>query len=86
VVRNQFKPDIEEKVFGLSKGETTDPIKSDQGYFIFRLKEKHPERMDSLDEAKDHIAHFLFTQKFKEKMAAWLKEQRESSYIEIKAP
>ena len=86
IARGQMKPEIETRIFNLSVGGVTLPVKSDQGYFIFELKEKFPVEAVPLEEAKDQIAQFLFNQEFKEKMESWLKEAKKKTYIEIKNP
>lgn len=40
VQRGIFPPEIEEKIFSLKKGEFTEPIKSDYGYYIFKVIDK----------------------------------------------
>lgn len=84
IARGEMKPDIEEQIFSLKSGAVTPPIESDQGVFIFQLKEKFPATAVKLDEVKDQISQFLFNRKFKEKMGAWLNEARQETYIEIK--
>ncbi len=40
IEKGTFPPQIEEKIFSLKKGEITEPIQGDFGFFIFQLVEK----------------------------------------------
>ena len=86
IARGQTKPDIEEKIFALSAGEFTPPMESDQGIFLFKLKQKLPEETPPLEEVKDFIAQNLFNEKLQKEMKTWLEKARDKAYIEIKNP
>lgn len=58
-----YSLEITRAAFELGLGETSEPILTSNGYFIIRLKEKHPPRMMSFEEAKPKIKEFLMRQK-----------------------
>jgi len=86
ISRGQMKLEIDEQIFSLKEGESSPIIKTDQGYFIFRLKSRLAPDTLPLNDAKEQIAQFLFNEKLKEKLQTWLEDQKKETYIEIKTP
>lgn len=86
IYKGQMKPDIEEQIFKLNDNAFTGPIKSDEGYFIFKLQRRMPAETVSLEEAKNQIFQFLFNKKFKTKMQEWFEKEKANTYLEIKNP
>lgn len=84
VKQDQLRKDIEDVVFNLKEKEVSNPIKTDQGFFIFKLEEIIPAQQRSLSESYDEIYHQLLDQKFRQKMSGWLDELKKKSYILIK--
>lgn len=84
VKQDQLRKDIEDVVFNLKEKEVSNPIKTDQGFFIFKLEEIIPAQQRSLSESYDEIYHQLLDQKFRQKMSRWLDELKKKSYILIK--
>lgn len=86
ISRGQMKPEIDEQIFSLKEGKSSPVIKTDQGYFIFRLKSRLAPDTLPLSDAKEQIAQFLFNEKLKAKLQSWLEDQKKETYIEIKTP
>lgn len=82
--KGEVLPEVAQAVFALEPNETTGPISTENGIYLFKLIEKFPESTLSLDEAKDRIYDMIFQKKLNERREAWLKKLREESYIEIK--
>ena len=80
----QLRKDIEDIVFSLKEQESSKPIKTDQGFFIFKLDEIVAAQQRNLSEAYDEIYHGLLEKKFQEKMVMWLDALKKKSYIVIK--
>lgn len=81
----QLRKDVEEVVFRLKPGETSEPIKIEDKYYIFKLNSIIAARHQSLSEVRDKISEFLFNRKMQEELARWLDELKTQSYIKILA-
>ena len=70
-------------VFGLRKGELSSVVKSPYGYHIFRLEDRKPAGMRSLDEVSEEISKVLLQEKQDVRFRQWLKELRSRTKFEI---
>lgn len=86
ITRGKMKPEIDDQIFQLKKGDVSWPIESDRGFFLFKIKEKIAGETLPLEEAKDRIAAYLLNEKFREEIKKWLEEKKSKTYIEIKNP
>lgn len=84
IAKGQMLPEIENAVFALKVNETSQPLTTDTGIFIFKLKAKLPPESAPLEEVKDQIYNMLFTKKFQARLTAWLDDLRKKAYVEIK--
>jgi peptidyl-prolyl cis-trans isomerase SurA len=82
--RGQFVGEIDEKVFALQPGEVTAPIKSTLGYHIFKVTQKEQMSSKPLAEVRDKILDYLFSQKLRQRLEAWLENLRKNAYISIR--
>lgn len=82
--RGQFVGEIDEKVFALQPGEVTTPIKSTLGYHIFKVTQKEQMSAKPLAEVRDKILDYLFSQKLRQRLEAWLENLRKNAYISIR--
>ncbi|MFH1281455.1 MAG: peptidyl-prolyl cis-trans isomerase [Candidatus Omnitrophota bacterium] len=83
VLGQQLRPEIEATVFKLGIGETSNPVKIDAQYFIFKLDDIIGSRQLSLAQAQDKIQEYLFEKKLQEELVKWLDELKKQSYIKI---
>lgn len=84
VERGQLLPIIEEKVFALEEGQVSSPIEMKEGLYIFKVKKKYPEKIATLEEAKDKIQDILSHQKFRKRYKIWIEKLKKDAYIEIR--
>lgn len=84
VKEGQLRKDIEDVVFNLKVRENSGPIKTEQGFFIFKLEEIVVAQQRSPAESYDEIYHYLLEQKFRDNMKEWLDALKKKSYIVIK--
>ncbi|MFC1593710.1 peptidyl-prolyl cis-trans isomerase [Candidatus Omnitrophota bacterium] len=82
--RGQLLKTIEDVVFSLEVGQVSEPVKTENGYFIFSLKEKIAAQVLELSEVQSRIYQLIFEQKFQEKFSEWINELKEKAYILIK--
>lgn len=84
VKKGMLNEEIEKVVFNLKEGEVSVPVKTNSGVYLFKLIKKIPESEVGFEEVRDQIYQALFEQRFTERLATWLDELKEKSYILLK--
>jgi len=84
VDKGQLKEDIEEAIFNLSIGEFSEPLHTDEGYYIFLAKSKKEESYKDLIEVQSQISDLISNMKYNMRLKSWIEKFKESSYISIK--
>jgi parvulin-like peptidyl-prolyl isomerase len=84
IQKEALKKEIRQIVFGLKAGAISEPIEIEQTFYIFKVEEILPGREAGLLEVRDKIYNFLFQAKMERRLAQWLDELKQESYIEIK--
>ncbi len=77
-----YVPEFKEALSKLSKDEFSQPIRTVHGWHLIQLIER---RIDDATEKRkqDRAYQLLFNRKFNEETDTWLREMRESAYIEL---
>jgi peptidyl-prolyl cis-trans isomerase SurA len=75
---------FEEKIIPLKAGEFTEPIRTKQGFIIFRVNAHRQAGVPPLKEVEDKIKEALYSQKLEPAARAYLTKLREQAYIDIK--
>jgi len=84
IERGQLLSIIEETVFSLKPDEVSSPIETDTGVYIFKLTERIPPGISSLESVRETIHELLYKKEFKKQLVLWLDKLKEDAYIEIK--
>ena len=84
ISREQIRPELQESFSGLEALEISDPVKAGNGYYIFKIIEILPPKVQSLSEVHDRIYSYLSEEKFAVAMLEWIEGLKEKSYIQIK--
>lgn len=79
----QLNKEAEDAIFKLNLNQISEPIKIQNTYYVFQLKNIVPPKELTLAEARDSVASFLFTNKMQEVLPAWIDELKKRSYIKI---
>jgi parvulin-like peptidyl-prolyl isomerase len=66
--------EIDAKAFTLAVGKVSDPIKSDVGYHIIKIKEKRAEKSISYEDISRDLAQYLAQQRVQLSMAKYIEE------------
>jgi peptidyl-prolyl cis-trans isomerase SurA len=82
--RGTLSKELEDKVFALKAGETTDVIRTKQGYVILQVTEHTTAGIPSLKEVEPRIQDALYMQKLQPALRAYLTTLREEAYIDYK--
>lgn len=82
--RGQLAKVIEDQTFDLKPGQFTEPIRTKQGYVIFKVTEHTPGGIAPLKEVEPQIEDQIGMTKMNPALRDYLTKLREDSYIEIK--
>lgn len=82
--RGTLAKELEDKVFALKAGETTDVIRTKQGYVILEVSEHTSAGIPTMKEVEPKIQDALYMQKLQPALRAYLGTLREQAYIDIK--
>jgi peptidyl-prolyl cis-trans isomerase SurA len=83
--RGVLAKELEDKVFALKAGETTDVIRTKQGFVILKVSEHQQAGVPTLKEVEPRIQDALYMQKLQPALRAYLTTLREQAFIDIKA-
>jgi peptidyl-prolyl cis-trans isomerase SurA len=83
--RGILAKELEDKVFAMKAGETTDVIRTKQGYVIIKVTEHQMGGVPTLKEAEPRIQDALYMQMLQPALRAYLTKLREDAFIDIKA-
>ncbi len=79
----QLSKEVESVIFKLALNKISEPIKVQNSYYVFQVKNIIPVKEQTLVEARDSVASFLFSKKMQEALVRWLDELKKHSYIKI---
>jgi peptidyl-prolyl cis-trans isomerase SurA len=83
--RGTLAKELEDKVFALKAGETTDVVRTKQGYVILQVTEHQMAGIPTMKEVEPRIQDALYMQKLQPALRAYLTKLREDAFIDIKA-
>lgn len=80
----QMQPGIRAGLENLKVGEVSEVLPNAQGFNIFKLNDRKPERLYELSEIKDELPEAVAQAQFREKYDAWLRGLRAKAQIEYR--
>ncbi len=83
--RGELAKDLEDKTFALKPGETTDVIRTRQGFIILKATSHRPAGVPPLKEISDRIREAIYSERLEPAARAYLTKLREQAYIDIKS-
>jgi len=84
VEKGQMREDFEKVIFALKPGELSEPVKTDTGYYIFKVEEKKENHLLSLSEARGDIEDIIFRGKAQKRYQEWIAKLKRDAFIQIK--
>ena len=83
VERGKMEPEFEKAVYSLREGEISEIVETDYGFHIIKLEELQKGRTIPLNKVKNKIQDILAGRKQKTAYENWMKELKDSAFIEI---
>ena len=83
--RGTLSKELEDKTFAMKAGETTDVIRTKQGFVILKVTEHQMAGIPSMKQMEPRIQDALYYQKLQPALRAYLKKLREEAYIDIRS-
>ncbi len=81
--KETFSPQIQGALEGLTAGQTTEVLETDQGFQLFFVENIYRSQGKSLDSVRAEIHQKLFSETVDEKFLSWLEDLRAQSHIKI---
>ena len=82
--RGQLAKVFEDATFGLKTGDVTEPIRTRQGYVIFKVVQHVPGGIPAFKDVEQQAEENYYESRMMPAIRAYLTKMREDSYIEIK--
>src|SRR6185369_16079586 len=82
--RGVLDKSLEDTTFALKEGETTDVVRTKQGFVILKVLEHSPAGVPPLNKMENRIQEVLYYQKIDPALRQYLTKLREDAYIDIK--
>ncbi|MBI4346508.1 MAG: peptidylprolyl isomerase [Elusimicrobia bacterium] len=86
VLRGWMPSEFEKVAFGLPVGEVSEPVETQFGYHLIRVREKKAAERVTFDKLKDDLAQFLFNVSLEKELEKTAQDLRKQAQIEIKLP
>jgi peptidyl-prolyl cis-trans isomerase SurA len=83
--RGELAKDLEEKTFALKQGETTDVIRTKQGFIILKVTGHRAAGIPPLKDISDRIREAIYSERLEPAARAYLTKLREQAFIDIKS-
>ncbi len=83
LVKGMAPKEIDAKAFTLAVGKVSDPIKTDLGYHIIKVKEKRAERTIAFDDIKNDLGQYIAQTRILEAQAKYLEDLANKADIKI---
>ena len=83
-VRGQLNKVFEDQTFGLKAGDVTEPIRTKQGYVIFKVVEHIPGGVPQYKDVQAQVEDSFFTSRMEPAIREYLTTMREQAFIDIK--
>ncbi len=75
---------FEDATFGLKAGQYTDPIRTREGYIIFKVDQHIPGGVPAFKDVEQDVEQNFYESRMEPAMRGYLTEMREQAYIDIK--
>lgn len=84
VSRAEILPEIWSAVAGLSPGDVSGVVRTDEGFSIFKVTALKGSRQMEFGEVENAVSRHLFQLKMEEAVGVWLEKVKSGAYIEVR--
>ena len=83
LIKGVMPKDFDEKIFAVNVGDVSDPIKTDNGYYVIKVQEKKAKRDFTFEQVAPDMGQYLSAVKMQEEMNSYLNTLKEKSKIKV---
>jgi len=83
--RGDLKKEIEDLVFGQSKGYVTEPIRQPNGFLILKVEERYQAGLQPFELVEPEVTEKLYMPRMQPAMRTYLTKLRRDAFLEIRA-
>ncbi|MDP3787587.1 MAG: peptidylprolyl isomerase [Candidatus Omnitrophota bacterium] len=84
IPKGQMREEFDKVIFALKAGEASPPIKTDTGYYIFKVEEKKDAYSQPLSEVRDNVENTIFREKAQKRYKEWIAKLKRDAFIQFK--
>ncbi len=82
--RGEFIRELEEVAFSLTEGEVSEPVRTEAGFYLVQVVERHDASQQPLEEVQESIRQKLLQEKTQAQYQEWHRRLRESAQVDIR--
>ena len=82
--RGELAKVFEDSTFGLKAGQYSDPIRTKQGYIIFKVDQHNAGGVPAFKDVEEEVEQSYYVSRMEPAMREYLTQMREEAYIDIK--
>jgi parvulin-like peptidyl-prolyl isomerase len=83
LIKGVMPKDFDEKIFAVKVGDVSDPIKTDNGYYVIKVQEKKAKRDFTFEQVAPDMGQYLAAIKMQEEMNSYLNTLKNKSKIKV---
>jgi parvulin-like peptidyl-prolyl isomerase len=83
VGRDSLRKELADVVFAMNAGQMSKVVETADGFYIVRVDEKKPEKVTTMDEARDIIERLLMQQNREKLQRRWIQSLKRKAYIRM---
>lgn len=83
LIKGVMPKDFDEKIFAVNVGDVSDPIKTDNGYYVIKVQEKKAKRDFTFEQVAPDMGQYLAAIKMQEEMNSYLNTLKDKSKIKV---
>ncbi len=83
LIKGVMPKDFDEQIFAVKVGDVSNPIKTDNGYYVIKVQEKKAKRDFTFEQVAPDMGQYLTAVKMQEQMVSYLNNLKEKSKIKV---
>ncbi|MCR5504242.1 MAG: SurA N-terminal domain-containing protein [Elusimicrobiaceae bacterium] len=83
LIKGVMPKDFDEKIFAVNVGNVSEPIKTDNGFYIIKVQEKKAKRDFTFEQVAPDMGQYLAAVKMQDEMLKYLNTLKEKSKIKV---